>query len=202
MPLQLSAAQPADFDALTACQFAAFHPHEAFHDVIWPGPPTAENLARCKARQQAWMAADGHSTYLKITDTDTGAIVAGAKWCVYAAEPARPARLLVDWYGEEVMDEFHRRRVQRMKGPYCLLDICFCSPTHQHRGAGAQLVRWGTRKADEMGVQAFVEGTLTGRRLYEENGFVVTERVKLKEDTWAEKGRIEYLFMHRPAKTE
>ena len=81
-----------------------------------------------------------------------------------------------------------------------VLDLCFCSPTHQHRGAGTQLVQWGTRKADEMGVQAFVEGTLTGRRLYEENGFVVTEDIKLKEDTWAEKGRIEYLFMHRPAR--
>ncbi|MCJ1415052.1 hypothetical protein MMC32_001382 [Xylographa parallela] len=210
MPLQLSIADPSDLDALTACQFAAFYPHEALHDVIWPGPPTPDNLAKCKARQQAWMQADGHSTYLKITDTNTGTIVAGAKWCIYEEDSERPERIMVDWYGEEgsaerafgqeLIDEFHRRRVERMKGPHCLLDLCFCSPTHQHRGAGTQLVQWGTRKADEMGVQAFVEGTLTGRRLYEENGFVVTEDIKLKEDTWAEKGRIEYLFMHRPAR--
>ena len=179
------------------------------------------------------MKVDGHTTYLKITDTDTGAIVAGAKWCVYEEEPVRPERLMVDWYGEEgsaerafaqeLLDEFHGRRVKRMKGPHCcmdallyldnttilelwtercaVLDLCFCSPTHQHQGVGTQLVQWGTRKADEMGLQAFVEGTLTARRLYEKNDFVVTENVKLREDTWAEKGRIEYLFMHRPART-
>ena len=43
--------------------------------------------------------------------------------------------------------------------------------------------------------------TLTAQRLYEKKGFVVTEDVKLREDTWEEKGRIEYLFIHRPART-
>lgn len=232
-------------DELTKTQFAAFYPHEVFHDIIWPGPPTPENLAKNKKRQLAWMVADGHSTYLKVTDTETGEIVAGAKWCVYDQDPNRPG-VTVDWYGEEgsedrayaqhLMDEFNGRRVERMRGSYCctscgpnldsqsqlyhvtlaipyelyaplltaliasVLDICYCNPTHHRRGAGAQLVQWGCDRADKMGVQAFVEGTLTGRRLYEKHGFVVTEAVDLKPERWPEKPLMQYLFMHRPAR--
>ena len=51
-----------------------------------------------------------------------------------------------------------------------------------------------------MGVQAFVEGTLTGRRLYEKHGFVVTEAVNLKPERWPERPLVQYLFMHRPAR--
>ncbi|KAA6412761.1 MAG: hypothetical protein FRX48_03753 [Lasallia pustulata] len=210
MPLLLSIASEADMDELTKTQFAAFYPHEVFHDILWPGPPTSENLAKSKNRQLAWMAADGHSTYLKVTDTGTGEIVAGAKWCVYDKDPNRSAVLTVDWYGDEgsedrayaqyLIDEFNGRRTERMKGSYCLLDICFCNPTHHRRGAGAQLVKWGCDRADEMGVQAFVEATLTGRRLYEKHGFVVTEAVDLKAERWPDRPLIQYLFMHRPAR--
>ena len=246
MPLILSPASMSDMDELTKTQFAAFYPHEVFHDIIWPGPPTPENLAKNKNRQLAWMAADGHSTYLKVTDSETREIVAGAKWCVYDTDPNRGPQLTVDWYGEAgtedrayaqyLMDEFHGRRLERMTGPYCrkcslshvlcrslhhykttpmptseqsslltllhptVLDICFCNPTHHRRGAGSQLVQWGCDRADEMGVQAFVEGTLTGRRLYEKHGFVVTEAVDLKPERWPERPLIQYLFMHRPAR--
>lgn len=116
-------------DELTKTQFAAFYPHEVFHDIIWPGPPTPENLEKNKKRQLAWMAADGHSTYLKVTDSETGEIVAGAKWCIYDKDPHRSPVLSVDWYGDEgsedrayaqyLMDEFNGRRVERMKGSYC-----------------------------------------------------------------------------------
>ena len=34
---------------------------------------------------------------------------------------------------------------------------------------------WGTRLADEMGVEAYVEGTYLGKPLYEKYGFVVVE---------------------------
>lgn len=118
-------------DELTKTQFAAFYPHEVFHDILWPGPPTSENLAKSKNRQLAWMAADGHSTYLKVTDTGTGEIVAGAKWCVYDKDPNRSAVLTVDWYGDEgsedrayaqyLIDEFNGRRTERMKGSYCCM---------------------------------------------------------------------------------
>ena len=53
-----------------------------------------------------------------------------------------------------------------------------------------------------MGVQAFVEASLTGRRLYENHGFVVTEAVDLKPERWPDRPLIQYLFMHRPARSK
>ena len=80
------------------------------------------------------MQRDGHSTYLKITDTDMGDIVAGSKWCVYEKEPRRDPKIKVDWFGEEgsedraygqwIMEEFYRRRLERMKGPHCRRSLC------------------------------------------------------------------------------
>ena len=84
-------------------------------------------------------------------------------------------------------------------GIVTVLDICFCNPTHHRRGAGTQLVQWGVKRADEMGVHAFVDASLTGRRLYEQNGFRVTEHIRLKDETWPDRPLIEYLFMYRPA---
>ena len=98
------------------------------------------------------MKADGHSTYLKITDTDTGAIIAGAKWCIYEEEPERPERLVADWYGKEgsadrvfgqaVLDEFHGWRVGRMKGAHCCTDaLAYLDNANLFETMGLKLVR-------------------------------------------------------------
>ncbi|MCJ1227020.1 hypothetical protein MMC12_003675 [Toensbergia leucococca] len=250
MPLLLSEALESDFDSIIRCQFAAFWPHEHSHSIIWPGSPTPETLEKYRVRHLHLLAADSHATFLKINDSDTGEIVAGAKWCIYKQGIERPKRINVDWYGEDgsedraycqfVMDEFHGRRVERMTGPHCcrchdftfsslsgtvfhsslmplfvidstnpdladllvyiVLDLLFCIPTYQHRGAGTQLVQWGVQRADKMGIQAFVEATRAGRHLYEQNGFTSMESVQLGATRWPDKPLVEYFSMHRPAR--
>ena len=48
-------------------------------------------------------------------------------------------------------------------------------------------MEWGTKKADEFGLETFVESTLDGKPLYESCGFVTTNGFELKatppEDT-------------------
>ena len=65
-------------------------------------------------------------------------------------------------------------------------------------------MQWGTQRADALGLKAFVEASLMGRRLYEANGFAVTETVILvggkERDDWQEREDVEYLFMEREAK--
>ena len=46
-------------------------------------------------------------------------------------------------------------------------------------GAGNLLVEWGTKKADEMGVEAFVESTAIGVPLYEKHGFAMMNEFDL-----------------------
>lgn len=49
------------------------------------------------------------------------------------------------------------------------------------------LVEWGTKKADELGMESFVESTLAGKPLYESCGFMTMNKFKLSpslpEDT-------------------
>lgn len=35
------------------------------------------------------------------------------------------------------------------------------------------MLKWGTRKADDLGLEAFVESTEIGRKAYEKHGFRV-----------------------------
>ncbi|KAF8853522.1 hypothetical protein BDZ45DRAFT_657901 [Acephala macrosclerotiorum] len=83
-------------------------------------------------------------------------------------------------YVEWVMEEFFSRRRERIVGSAVLLDVCCTDPEYHRRGAGKMLVQWGTGRADELGVKAFVEASLEGRRLYESCGFVMVEDVVLK----------------------
>lgn len=58
--------------------------------------------------------------------------------------------------------------------------MCFVDPDHRRRGAGSLLVEWGTNKADEMGVEAFVESTDIGKPLYDRHGFASMNDYTLK----------------------
>ena len=112
-------------------------------------------------------------TWMKIVDTESRSIIAAAKWIVWppgeeVKEKRWPDKVDVTWvlpeekglnsgagsddqeYVEWIMEEFFGRRRERIQGPAVLLDICFCAPSHHRRGAGKQLVEWGTRRADEV----------------------------------------------------
>ena len=58
------------------------------------------------------------------------------------------------------------------------LNNVFTHPSHRRRGAAAILVEWGVKKADEMGVEAYCEGGLLGKRVYERFGYVHVGTVK------------------------
>ena len=53
------------------------------------------------------------------------------------------------------------------------LQVCFTHPDQRCRGAGNLIMDWGVKKADELGVESFIEATKIGKRLYENNGFVL-----------------------------
>jgi GNAT superfamily N-acetyltransferase len=44
-------------------------------------------------------------------------------------------------------------------------------PAFQGRGAGGLLVGWGAKKADALGLPAYVAATAKGRRIYQRYGF-------------------------------
>lgn len=44
-------------------------------------------------------------------------------------------------------------------------------PSHRNRGAGRLLLRWGTAKADELGIEIVISSLFSARGAYERCGF-------------------------------
>ena len=61
------------------------------------------------------------------------------------------------------------------------------------------MVQWGCRRADELGIQAIVEATVQGSKLYEKNGFFIEDEVLPENEyTWPGEGPVHWYFMRRP----
>ena len=51
------------------------------------------------------------------------------------------------------------------------LHMLHADPAFQGRGAGGLLVEWSTKKADELGLPAYLEASPKGYRVYQHYGF-------------------------------
>lgn len=141
--------------------------------------------------------------FLKCVDTSTGEMIAGARWryvkpktegatertCeeVEAAfqeslEPydeTEPEMLIA------LLDLFNVNKRQALGiRPYYCLDTLVTLPQHERRGAGGMLVRWGCEKADEAGVQAYLEASPIGAPMYARHGFVAMPEIELDLRRW------------------
>ena len=52
-------------------------------------------------------------------------------------------------------------------------------PQYQRRGAASALLTWGTRKADELGLPAYLESSSEGHVLYGRHGFKDVDVLKV-----------------------
>jgi GNAT superfamily N-acetyltransferase len=136
--------------------------------------------------------------FLKCVDTSTGEIVAGARWRY--VKPKDPHATERTWeeveagfkdrlepYDESdpemltaLLDLFEKyKREYLANRPYYVLDTLVTLSQHERRGAGSMLVRWGCEKADEAGVQAYLEASPMGAPLYARHGFVGLGEIQL-----------------------
>lgn len=53
------------------------------------------------------------------------------------------------------------------------LVVLVTDPAHERKGAGKMLLEWGCKKADEQGLDAYLDATPIGRPLYQRYGFVI-----------------------------
>ncbi|KAL9018593.1 MAG: hypothetical protein Q9185_004109 [Variospora sp. 1 TL-2023] len=127
---------------------------------------------------------DPREVVLKMEDEKEGegggkegdeAAAAGGMKCYWWPEEGRKREM-----ADHVMGQYMKARGERMVRACLLLEILFVHPSHRRRGAGSLLVEWGVRKADEMGVEAFVEATDDGMPLYAKYGFRKTDDIVLK----------------------
>ncbi|KAI9839998.1 MAG: hypothetical protein M1819_000190 [Sarea resinae] len=183
MPLTLAPAQESDLATLVEIQTTALA-DTAFSQVIHPNGMTATSRQALLERLRWSYLSDPHSWFLKVTDDDTGAVVAFAKWNVFAhprtaeeldaedaAEPKRAPELHADLI-RNFFGQLHAWRRKLMGGDPCYyLHLLFTLPAYHRRGAGSQLIEWGTSRADAANLPAYVEATAKGYELYKRHGF-------------------------------
>jgi GNAT superfamily N-acetyltransferase len=161
------------------------------------------------------------TVYIKAIDTDLPAdsqIVSTAKWQFYprrrsdeeldrdAAEGGRE-NMFSEGANVEAMKTFFgelaAKRRERFGGePYVLLSILVVHPEHQRRGLGAKQLKWGLDKADEMGLQAYLESSPKGKGLYAKYGFEEEGMMKFDARTYGRADDVPHTYMVRPAKAE
>ncbi|PQE29146.1 hypothetical protein CJF30_00004173 [Rutstroemia sp. NJR-2017a BBW] len=151
--------------------------HEAYEEpfnTFWKvmkGP----NIDECTERQWIWHKSMPNSRWLKVEDKDTGKVIGGAEWMVHETNPfetPQPA-LPAYWWPEgpmkiasnHILQAFFEGRPSVMNRPHLPLQ-------YRRKGAGSLTVDWGCKLADKMGLEAFVESTDTGKKLYEAHDFV------------------------------
>lgn len=81
--------------------------------------------------------------------------------------------------------------------PHMYLELIAVSPKYQGRGIGAELVKWGCDHADEVGVEAYLDATPQGKRLYEKFGFEGVKSVAFDAQDGGSEDRYVQCFMVR-----
>ncbi|KAI8631241.1 hypothetical protein F5Y19DRAFT_25181 [Xylariaceae sp. FL1651] len=70
-----------------------------------------------------------------------------------------------------------------MSKPHLLISYCFMHLAHRRRGVASLMLKWGTERADKLGLESFVESTEIARTTYEKHGFEFVEDLYMDAST-------------------
>jgi GNAT superfamily N-acetyltransferase len=186
MTLEISPVAEAEVNQWTLLAISAF---QTGIGHLLTGPNTPDNIEKKNANSLKSLREDPSSRFLKVIDTSTGEMVAGASWYIYVkgnteaeldkmfARPTPENSYPEDWEPIYTYLKGNRRQIMGTR-PYAFLNMLFTSPTHFRRGAGAMLLKWGVEKANELGLECYLESSVEGRALYERFGFKVLKEAR------------------------
>ena len=83
-----------------------------------------------------------------------------------------------------------------------VLSLLSTHPDHQQRGAGSQLLKWGTDLADEAGLCCYLVASSKGYPLYCKKGFEDLDFIDIDTTKWGGNGIIRNVCMIRPCARE
>ncbi|KAI0189468.1 hypothetical protein F4808DRAFT_465907 [Astrocystis sublimbata] len=226
MPLELlEIDRKTDFPALARCMFESHEvPEQKFFQAFFPygkGEQAREKaIAECATRLASWHE-DPTSYWQKMVDTDTGRIAGTAFWNICERDPfEEKQKMEVTWYPdnggrrfvEQFLDIFGKPRARVGRRPQVYLFILLTHPDYRRKGIAQTCLNWGMNKADEMGVDMFLDATPLGKPLYEANKFQVVEEYVIipqtenPDDEWREAeekiGHSSWSLMWRPVRGE
>ncbi|KAF4624454.1 hypothetical protein G7Y89_g13717 [Cudoniella acicularis] len=193
MKLKLEICSDSDMARSFEILSLAFGHEHPYINAAYPSHSTPSGRAIGASQLLSIKHSDPCTTFLKVTDTDTGLMIASAKWNVYNQTIPPEWELDGDFWDTEEDKEYAN---------LLSLDLLTVDPKYQRQGAGRLLVQWGTTLADKLGFTAVVESTEYGRGLYESEGFKFIDRweTRLPEKWEGTKGKQKFIWMVRPAK--
>ncbi|KAI0866738.1 acyl-CoA N-acyltransferase [Xylaria cubensis] len=212
-----------DFPAIARCMFESYEePNQPLIQLWFPihgnGPEAREESIREAAdRLKRWHNEDPTSSWHKIIDEKTGRVAGGALWSIYNENPFsnhKPPQ--APWFPDDSSREYAEQALMTHVTPrtryacraHVYLFIIFTHPDYRRQGVGQQVMDWGKAKADELGLEFFLDATEAGRPLYEVNGFIPIQenpnhpQKENPDDKWTETekkiGRFSLCLMWRP----
>lgn len=84
--------------------------------------------------------------------------------------------------------------------PYFFLDLLVTHPDYYRRGAGSMPIAWGTARADEMDLDAYLEASEMGQPLYERHGFKIVKLLQFDLSRFGGEGVFRHMCMLRHLK--
>lgn len=83
-----------------------------------------------------------------------------------------------------------------MNGTCLVLDILHTHPSHQSRGVGAQLVKWGTDLADKERLQCYLESSPAGYPLFKKCDFEDVTEMEIELNKYHKKRYGQCIYKH------
>ncbi|KAL3469083.1 acyl-CoA N-acyltransferase [Aspergillus californicus] len=194
MPLQLRRAVDSDVNQLTDVFFSGFR-KDGVMARCFPEKPTV---------RQFWIDGlnrdlhDPDVRIVAIVDTEiTGSpIIAYANWVAPRTQTPKTQNTNVPLYPEDGDDlelaafffpHLKAKRERNMAGRTCwYLAALVCHESHQRRGAGGMLMRYGLDEANRMQADVYLEASPPGVPVYKKNGFRELDRVVVLDGEFTE----------------
>jgi len=188
MPLVTSlVTEAADFDKICPMDYDAWQtPYNPQLKHFRPKSSTREEaIAMAKSKNITKLnEQDSTDFMIKVTDDETHEVIGFAKWVVNDAATSSGEKTVAYWHPEGSEErEFAETFInglwgfleERVTRRHMDLHSLVVHPAHRHRGAGRLLIRWGTAKADELGIETVVSSLLSARGAYEKCGLGCVE---------------------------
>lgn len=211
MPLEIQPVSENDINQFTLLAILAF---QTGIGHLLTGSNIPENVERKNANSLKSLQEDPSSEFLKIVDSESRDMVAGSSSYFYMkgnteeeldkmfARPTVEQGYREDWEPIYEYLKGNRRNIMGTR-PYAFLNMLFANPKHHRRGAGAMLLKAFVDKADQLGLECYLESSIEGRALYERFGFQVLKEVKFDMAKFErpDLGTDVNCIMHRDART-
>jgi GNAT superfamily N-acetyltransferase len=218
LKLQVSLLKPEEAEQYMRVRHETFRP--TVNKILYSrGEPSKKTLDKVTREIQDGIVNKG-ILYLKCVDTTTGEIVAGARWRY--VKPQQEGARERTWDEVEAAFQDHpepyeesepemlqalydlfnkyKRETLGTRSHYAL-DTLVTLPQHERRGAGSMLVRWGCEKADEVGVEAYLEASTIGEPMYARHGFQRVKEIEFDLKKYGGDEVMSFIPMLRPAKS-